>query len=84
MRAYRRRKGAEAAADVLDEAVIERVLDCRPSRTRPEEVLVKHKGGMRGGYLLFIVHHEKYACECVFANDLLCSTRCEYSCACFL
>ena len=33
-------------ADVLDEGIIERVLDCRPSRASPEEVLVKHKGGM--------------------------------------
>ena len=30
--------------EALGEGVIERVLDCRPSRTNPEEVLVKHKG----------------------------------------
>lgn len=43
---------------MLDEAVIERVLDCRPSRTSPEEVLVKHKGSLHD-FTPFVAHHEE-------------------------
>lgn len=45
-------------ADVLDEAVIERVLDCRPSRASPEEVLVKHKGSKRMSHMSLRIMRE--------------------------
>ncbi|KAK9833308.1 hypothetical protein WJX81_005199 [Elliptochloris bilobata] len=37
-------KESEEMVEALDEEVIERVLDCRPSRASPEDILVKYKG----------------------------------------